>query len=353
MTVTTSSAPRTYGGWRERRGFGVAGMDGRGTAVAIGVGVLAGSACSPPRAAGRRPLLLAGRRGHRAALARRAAAACWPAGTSAFRRARRRGWTRSGPEPGGPRGPQWTLPGPLAPTLLIDALDDQARPWAVVWDRRSGLLTGTLRVAPTSTWLVDPDQVDEWVAAWHAWLAKLGYAPTGPPRRGHRRDHPGLPERPGRGRAPAAGARRPPGVAWTSSRRCWPTHRRPRPAWPPGSRSPSTRRGPAPPLGTLPEQVAEFSRVLDGLARALTGCGVAVLGRATVADVVAWVRGAFDPASRDALTSPTRRAWPGPTPARRPPTSPGTTTAPTRAPRSAGRGTRPPARRSPPPCWPT
>ena len=41
MTVTTSSAPRTYGGWRERRGFGIAGMDGRATAVAIGVGVLA------------------------------------------------------------------------------------------------------------------------------------------------------------------------------------------------------------------------------------------------------------------------------------------------------------------------
>ena len=72
MTVTTSSAPRTYGGWRERRGFGIAGMDGRATAVAIGVGVLAlgigmfttaGLLADGPRAAGRR-------RGHGAALAR-------------------------------------------------------------------------------------------------------------------------------------------------------------------------------------------------------------------------------------------------------------------------------------------
>ena len=39
--MTSTSSVRTYGGWRERRGFGVAGMDGRGTAIAIGAGVLA------------------------------------------------------------------------------------------------------------------------------------------------------------------------------------------------------------------------------------------------------------------------------------------------------------------------
>ena len=32
----TAETVRTYGGWRERKGFGVAGLDGRGTAALIG-----------------------------------------------------------------------------------------------------------------------------------------------------------------------------------------------------------------------------------------------------------------------------------------------------------------------------
>lgn len=43
--------------------------------------------------------------------------------------------------------------------------------------------------------------------------------------------------------------------------------------------------------------------MLTGLARSLTGCGVTVLRRATLADTVAWVRTAFDPAARDALAT--------------------------------------------------
>ena len=310
MTVTTSSAPRTYGGWRERRGFGIAGMDGRATAVAIGVGVLALGigmfttagllVMAPVLLAVAGATVLRWRGEPVLVLVRRHAA---------FRRARRKGWATLAAGSGRPAGAQWTLPGPLAPTLLIDALDDRARPWAVIWDRRSGLLTGVLRVAPTSTWLVDPDQVDEWVAAWHAWLAKLGYAPLvahvavtvettpAPPSALAAAVRPRMvPDAPQASvdlveallaNSPATAASVATRVAVTID----------------PSRASTT-------LGTLPEQVAEFSRALDGFTRALTGCGVAVLGRASVPDVVAWVRGAFDPAARDALTTrPPALVW--------------------------------------------
>ena len=54
----------------------------------------------------------------------------------------------------------------------------------------------------------------------------------------------------------------------------------------------------------LEEQVAEFSRVLTGLATSLTGCGVSRAAPGDRRRHVAWVRGAFDPASRDALAGP-------------------------------------------------
>jgi hypothetical protein len=46
------------------------------------------------------------------------------------------------------------------------------------------------------------------------------------------------------------------------------------------------------------EAVAELARVLPGLAESLAACGVAVLGRATAADLAAAVRCAYDPAAR-------------------------------------------------------
>lgn len=175
----TGDQLRTYGGWRERRGFGVAGLDGRGTATALGGAVLVlvvgmvsttGLLILAPALALTGAMLVARWRGE--------SMLDTAARHAAFRRARRRGWTAHRTGLGRPPGAEWTLPGPLAGTVLLAAVDESARPWAVVWDRRTGCLTGTWLVDATSAWLVDPDQADTWVATWHTWLASLGYAPT-------------------------------------------------------------------------------------------------------------------------------------------------------------------------------
>ncbi len=70
----------------------------------------------------------------------------------------------------------WSLPGVLANTRLL-TVQDGAGTFGLVWDRRSGHLTATLRCAAASTWLVDGDDADGWVGNWHAWLASLGYLP--------------------------------------------------------------------------------------------------------------------------------------------------------------------------------
>lgn len=302
--MTTHMTARTYGGWRERRGFGVAGMDGRGTAVMIGAGVgvlLVGMfapggllVAVPVLALGAAAMVAQVRGEPVVVLVRRH----W-----AFRRARRRGWTTHTAGMGRPDGSAWTLPGPLAPTVLLGDVDDQARDWAVVWDRRSGRLTGVLRIAPTSTWLVDPEQVDEWVAAWHVWLAKLGYAAMVTHVAVTVETTPAPASALDRAVRPRMVADAPPASLHLVEELL---------ATSPGSAASVATRvavtiDPArasTPLGSLPEQVAEFSRLLEGFARSLTGCGVTVLGRADTTDVVGWVRGAFDPAARDALAGP-------------------------------------------------
>jgi hypothetical protein len=67
------------------------------------------------------------------------------------------------------------LPGTLAATQLLSAEDGQGGRYGLVRDRHTGFLTATLRVVPTSTWLAEPADADQWVANWAAWLASLGY----------------------------------------------------------------------------------------------------------------------------------------------------------------------------------
>ncbi|MCU0302323.1 MAG: hypothetical protein MUF35_12130 [Candidatus Nanopelagicales bacterium] len=294
---------RTYGGWRERRGFGVAGLDGRGTAGAIGaaVAVLVVGMFSTTGLLVLTPAL---------ALVGAAKWARWrgepladaAARHVAFRRARRRGWSAHRAGLGRPPGAEWTLPGSLASTALLTALDESARPWAVVWDRRSGCLTGTWLVAPTSTWLVDPEQAETWVSAWHAWLAGLGYAPAVRHVAVTVETTPASP-------TALAGALHPrlDAAAPTAARQLIEDLLEQAPA---AAASVQTRVSVTidpsrshVPLGDLNEQVAEFSRMLTGLSNALGGCGLTVLRRAGVADTIGWVRSAFDPAASDAVAA--------------------------------------------------
>jgi hypothetical protein len=70
------------------------------------------------------------------------------------------------------------LPGTLAATELLSAEDGTGGRYGLVRDRHAGYLTATLQVVPTSTWLADPGDADQWVANWAGWLASLGYLPS-------------------------------------------------------------------------------------------------------------------------------------------------------------------------------
>ena len=69
------------------------------------------------------------------------------------------------------------LPGVLAPLRPLDIDDGRGRRHVLLHNRRTGTLTAILRCAPIGLDLADPDQADQWVAAWGGFLADLGYQP--------------------------------------------------------------------------------------------------------------------------------------------------------------------------------
>ncbi|HUK72319.1 MAG TPA: SCO6880 family protein [Streptosporangiaceae bacterium] len=135
--------------------------------------------------------------------------------------------------------PAGAAAGAAAATERLSAEDGYGSRYGLVRDRRTGLLTATLRVIPASTWLAEPGEVDGWVATWGAGLASLGYLPalrwvtvtvdTAPD-----------PAAPSPARSPPPSTRPPPGRRCTSWTSWWPPPRRPPPTWTPGSASPST-----------------------------------------------------------------------------------------------------------------
>ena len=189
------------------------------------------------------------------------------------------------------------LPGVLAPLALISAEDGFGGTYGLVYDRRAGTLTATVRIAAASTWLADPDDADGWVANWGNWLASLGYQPlithvavtvdTAPDPGSTLRDHirqrlsPTAP-------APARSiindlVAASPAAAADVDTRVSITFDPARAAVKPRS---------------LSDAAAEVGRILTGLQTQLASCGVTVLGRATAAELAGAIRTAFDPASR-------------------------------------------------------
>lgn len=305
MTLDTGSAHtvRTYGGWRRARGIGLFGLGPAGSVVVL--------ACIVG------PLLLASTRLSLGVLA------LPPAGVVALltlarlddltlaeivaRRLRwawavHRGWTTYRADTVVEHARAWDLPGVLAPTRLLTCrpgagAGSGAGTFGLVWNRRTGLVTATLRCAATSTWLVDSRDADGWVANWHAWLASLGYLPMvravtvtvdTAPEPGTALQDAVLPRiapdappdvrqlvRELVTRSPAASADVDTRVSVTFD---------------PAA---ATQR-----LQTLDEVTAEVSRQLTGLESSLGTCGVTVLGRATADELAGIVRTAFDPAAR-------------------------------------------------------
>jgi len=299
---------RTYGGWRRSRGMGLFGLGPIATAIVLGgvlaVIVSASFSITVALIVGAPVALMVA-----ATLTRWDGVPLSHAIVERFRwaMATMRGHTswRGGVIVEHQRA--WQLPGVLAATELVSAEDGLGGTYGVVWDRRSGTLTATLRCASTSTWLANRSDADTWVANWGSWLASLGHLPairwvsvtvdTAPD--------------PGSTLADHIAARIDPAAPATARRLMDELVRRS----PAAAADVDTRvsvtfdpaASPAKPKD-LPAAAAEFGRTLHGLTSALGSCGVTVLGRASAPDLAGIVRTAFDPASRGEVS---RLLWAG------------------------------------------
>jgi hypothetical protein len=170
--------PRDYGGWRRRRGIGLFGLGATGTLAVLGA-LLALITVATADAAAllyvAPPVLLAGGLGF-------ARIGGEPLALAAVRRLRwqygsARNYTRYRAAVVAEHSPAFPMPGALAPLTLLDAEDGYGGRYGIVLDRRTGLMTPTLRVIPASTWLANRQDADTWVANWGGWLASLGFLP--------------------------------------------------------------------------------------------------------------------------------------------------------------------------------
>ena len=292
---------RTYGGWRRGRGMGLLGLGPVQTFVVISavIAMIISTTISLRAFTVAGPLALVIVAGNvlqwdgvpiMYGIRERVR---WLTGSTRARTAYRGGMMAAGEH-------AWQLPGVLAPTTLVTARDRNGGDFGVVYNRRLGTMTVTLRCAATSTWLVDPDVATSWVTNWGSWLASLGYLPmlkfvtitvdTAPDPGSRLADYMAsraLPSAPASARrvlqqlvelSPAASADVETRVSLTFA----------------PDAAPSKPR-------TLDAALVEISRALPGLQDGLGACGLTVLSRATATDLMSMVRAAYDPASRGEL----------------------------------------------------
>ena len=179
MSYDQPQQPRDYGGWRLRRGIGLFGLGAAGTAgvLAALLVLIITAAADPAALLYVAPPVLGG---GGLALARIGGE---PLALAALRRARwryaaSRGYTRYRADVVAEHSPGFPLPGVLAPLTLLDAEDGYGGRYGIVLDRRTAMMTVTLRVIPASPWLADRADADGWVANWGGWLSSLGYLPA-------------------------------------------------------------------------------------------------------------------------------------------------------------------------------
>jgi hypothetical protein len=294
-----STETRTFSGWRRSRGMGLFGLGVAQTLIVLGaiIATILASMFGLQLLLVTAPIAL---------VVIGATVAQWDGVPLAagvlqrlrFTRARSKGYTafKSGIMVDDPDA-AWQLPGALAPTALLPVTGADGERYAVVWNKRTGLLTVALRCAAQSTWLADPESAATWVSNWGSWLAGLGHQPmvqwisvtvdTAPDRGGRLGDYvtgriaPNAPAAAVRllqqlvAAAPATAADVQTTVAITFD----------------PNRSPARPR-------TLIDSVEEVDRALPGLLDGLALCGLSVLGRADADHMAAVVREAFDPAVR-------------------------------------------------------
>lgn len=265
---------RTFGGWRERRGFGLAGLSGGQTAgVLAGVIVCLGVALVAPSAlvVVAVPLLAIVAAVGVRIRGETVAGAMERHGR--FHWARRRGATsyRSAATP--------ALPGALSDVQILEVQDAGGRPAAVVWSRARRTVTALVPLEPVGVGLVDADEVARWLRGWGDWLAHLGYVPE--------LRHVMVTVRTGRlpVGAPVGGQGLAAAVLTEISHAAQDA--------PQATTIVSLTMGGAA-AGSLENACAGLFDAVSSMA-ALTRCGVSVLPPLGTAEVVGWVRGCYDP----------------------------------------------------------
>lgn len=176
-----SAGPRTYGNWRKPTSSGLFGLGSLGTGIMLGGlilsvlvtmvgGLLRGLITFLVLAAVLGTILV--RDGHGKSLLDRALArVAWGAAT-------RKGahLYRSGPLGFALWGTH-QLPGIAAQLRLSEHTDSYGRRFALVYAPTTRTYTAVIATEPDGAGLVDPDQVDVWVADWGHWLASLADEP--------------------------------------------------------------------------------------------------------------------------------------------------------------------------------
>jgi hypothetical protein len=177
--AATEPVPRTYGNWRKPSSPGLPRLGLLGTVAALAslvlvmlvqitLGLLAAAVAALVVLAALAPLAWrnrAGRNGWQVLLAR----ASWRLG----RRRRQHLYSSSltGPVSFGAA----RLPGLLATSSLLSAVNAHGEPFALIGLPSSRQYAVLIRCDPAGAGLVDPETIDEWVACWGGWLARLGH----------------------------------------------------------------------------------------------------------------------------------------------------------------------------------
>ena len=175
------TGPRTYGNWRRPTSPGILGLGSIGTAaLMVGLivvvivvmirGLLEGVITAGVLGVVLLAVLTKDSHGKNV-LSRGGARFAWWGS-----RARGTHLYRSGPLGRAVWG-TYQLPGLAAPIKLSEHLDSYGRPFALLHTPATGSYSVVIGTEPDGAALVDPEQIDVWVADWGHWLANLGDEP--------------------------------------------------------------------------------------------------------------------------------------------------------------------------------
>jgi hypothetical protein len=174
-------AERTYGNWRRPTSPGIGNLGLVGTIVLLGgialmviammVSLIAGVVVLVLVVLTVAPLFFKDRYG-RTMLQRMTARLAWEQG-----RTKGQHIYRSGPL-GKTGARSFRLPGLAAAMAVQEATDSYGRPFGLIEVPATGHYSAVFECGADGASLVDPDQVDTWVAYWGAWLASLAHEPS-------------------------------------------------------------------------------------------------------------------------------------------------------------------------------